>query len=350
MTKLTLSSITKIYEGSASPAVQDMHMSALCGEMVAIVGPSGCGKSSLLNMIAGLSEPSAGDILFDDVSVLSVPAHKRGAVLMFQDHLLFPHLTVAQNIGFGLKMAGKERHFVHDEVARFLKLVRLEGHETKMPDQLSGGQQQRVALARALITRPNILLLDEPLSNLDPQLRTQMRALISVLQKDMKVTTLFVTHDREEAVSMGDKIAVMFNGSMAQFGTVQQLYAAPKNPEIAKFLGFSPPLKGHVYDTRFKTEGIELDLAAAPAFQGPAQLVVRPENWCLVSPSDPFGINHLSGELADMIHLGDQVRLVINVHHQQLQCLVRPREMSELVVGHQVQVHVDPQHAICLPA
>ena len=200
-------------------AVNKMNLEVQSGELVAFLGPSGCGKTTTLRMITGLLVPTEGDIRFDGKSVLTVPTEKRGAVMVFQKHLLFPTMNVGQNVGFGLRMRGVPKAEREARVREMLALVKLPGFEKRQAHELSGGQQQRVALARGLIIEPNVLLLDEPLANLDANLRLEMRELIRSIQQKLKITTIFVTHDQEEAVMLADRIALMFDGVLQQYDT-----------------------------------------------------------------------------------------------------------------------------------
>ncbi|MGB1289372.1 MAG: ABC transporter ATP-binding protein, partial [Aggregatilineales bacterium] len=209
MTHVILDKIQKIYPGATIPAVDDFSLDIPSGRLVAFLGPSGCGKTTTLKMIAGLINPTAGRITFDGDDILPIPSEKRGAVMVFQNYLLFPYMSVGDNVGFGLKMRGVDKKTIQKKVQQMLELVKLPDIAKRRPAQLSGGQQQRVALARALITEPRVLLLDEPLSNLDAHLRDEMRELILMIQRDLKVTTVFVTHDQEEAVMLADRIALM---------------------------------------------------------------------------------------------------------------------------------------------
>ncbi|MEO1444181.1 MAG: ABC transporter ATP-binding protein, partial [Chloroflexota bacterium] len=210
MTQVTLHSLTKTYNDV--PVVNQLNLEIETGKLTALLGPSGSGKTTTMKMIAGLLRPNGGDIQFNGQSILKIPPEKRGAVMVFQNYLLFPYMSVGDNIGFGLKMRGESKDVIQKRVAEMLELVQLPGIEERRPKQLSGGQQQRVALARALIVQPNVLLLDEPLSNLDAHLRDEMRDLIMGIQQDMSITTVFVTHDQEEAVVLADRIALLFEG------------------------------------------------------------------------------------------------------------------------------------------
>ncbi|MBI5830071.1 MAG: ABC transporter ATP-binding protein, partial [Chloroflexi bacterium] len=233
MTTVTLQHLTRRFGNVA--AVNALSLEIQSGEMVACLGPSGCGKTTTLRMIVGLLLPSGGDILFDGKSMLTVPTEKRGAVMVFQKHLLFPTLTIAQNVGFGLRMRGLPQNEIAARVTEMLELVHLPGFENRRAHELSGGQQQRVALARGLIIRPRVLLLDEPLANLDANLRLEMRELIRSIQQELKITSIFVTHDQEEAVMLADRVALMFDGVLQQFDAPRVFYERPLNAAIARF-------------------------------------------------------------------------------------------------------------------
>ncbi len=206
MSKLNIKNLIKSFPSMDRPAVNNVNLDIESGELVAFLGPSGCGKTTILKMITGLFQPDSGDIILDEQSLLKIPTEKRGVVMVFQNYLLFPYMNVNENVGFALKMKGVDKNIIDQKVKEMLELVKLPDIGLRKPKQLSGGQQQRVALARALISNPRILLLDEPLSNLDAHLRDEMRDLIVTIQQKLKVTTIFVTHDQEEAVLLAEKI------------------------------------------------------------------------------------------------------------------------------------------------
>ena len=214
MTHLSIRGLTKRYAGQESAAIDGLSLEIESGSLVALLGPSGCGKTTTMKMIAGLLEPTSGDILFGDKSILDIAPERRGAVMVFQNYLLFPYMSIAQNVGYGLKMRKIDQATIDRRVGEMLELVKLPGLGERRPKELSGGQQQRIALARALIVKPNLLLLDEPLSNLDAHLRFEMRDLIREIQQEMGITTLFVTHDQEEAAVLSDKIALILHGKL----------------------------------------------------------------------------------------------------------------------------------------
>ena len=227
-------------------AVEKMNFEIEEGSLVTLLGPSGCGKTTLLRMVAGLEEPTEGDIFIKGVRINDTPIHKRNLGMIFQNYALFPHKTIFDNVAFGLKYRDVPKDQVKDKVTRALEMVRLPGVENRMPSQLSGGQQQRIAMARAIVIEPDVLLMDEPLSALDENLREEMRREVDNLQQMIGVTTIFVTHDQREALSMSDKILVMQNGRKQQEGPPEVVYNEPKNHFVADFLGHSNFIKGEV--------------------------------------------------------------------------------------------------------
>src|SRR5262245_54510626 len=235
MARLEIDRITKRY--GQVYAVRDVSLDVADGEFVVLLGPSGCGKTTTLRLVAGFAEPTSGAVRLGDRDITWLPPWKRNAGLVFQSYALFPHLTVAQNVAFGLEMRKIGAAEMASRIADVLRLVRLEHLSERMPRQLSGGQQQRVALARALVFRPDVLLLDEPLSNLDAKLRQEVRLEIRALQRKLGLTTMLVTHDQEEALSLADRLVVMEHGAIQQVGTQRELYERPANRFVAGFVG-----------------------------------------------------------------------------------------------------------------
>lgn len=236
MSGLVLEKVSKSYSGELL-VLDDLNLEVSKGEFVSLLGPSGCGKTTALRMVGGLIPTTSGRILVGGRDVTAVPAHGRNMGLVFQNYALFPHLTVANNVMFGLEMRGVAKKEALQRAGEALEMVGLSGLEARFPRELSGGQQQRVALARALVIRPDILLLDEPLSNLDAQLRERMRIEIRDLQQKTGITTIFVTHDQSEALTMSDRIAILDRGRVAQFGTPLEIYDRPSNAFVASFIG-----------------------------------------------------------------------------------------------------------------
>jgi putative spermidine/putrescine transport system ATP-binding protein len=224
--------------GSAVHALRDLNLDIRRGEFIALLGPSGCGKSTALNCLAGLTELSSGSIWLDDTRIDVLPPERRGFGMVFQNYALFPHMTVRDNVGFGLRMRGVPKAEITSRVKAAMNLVQLEGHESKLPGQLSGGQQQRVAIARAIVIEPPVILMDEPLSNLDAKLRIEMRAEIRRIHRRLNRATIYVTHDQDEALSMADRIVVMRAGSVQQVGTPREVYGRPHNLHVARFMGY----------------------------------------------------------------------------------------------------------------
>ena len=277
MTQVTLSGLTKIFDQKSPPAVDNLDLEIESGKLTALLGPSGCGKTTTMKMIAGLLRPTAGDILFDGDSILSIKPEERGAVMVFQNYLLFPYMNIADNIGFGLKMRKVNKKEIRSRVEDMLDLVQLPGFEDRKPNQLSGGQQQRIALARALIVQPNVLLLDEPLSNLDAHLRDEMRVLIRRIQTEMGITTVFVTHDQEEAVVLADKVALLFDGRLQQFDAPDSFYDTPNTVDIATFFGGTNFIPGYYLDGTITTDIGVFDAPNSLVPEGDAVLSIRPE-------------------------------------------------------------------------
>jgi len=315
MTTVALQNLDKRYDDQHH-AVVDFSLSAPGGAITALLGPSGCGKTTLLKLIAGLLPPSGGDIRFDGLSILDLPAERRGAVMVFQNHLLFPHLNVADNVGFGLKMRGVAPDRIRRRVAEMLELVRLPGYEARRPQQLSGGQQQRVALARALIIEPRVLLLDEPLSNLDAHLRQEMRDLILRLQRQLGITTVVVTHDQEEAVILADHIALIFNGRLQQAGAPADFYERPFSIRVARFFGGVNFIPGEKKGGQVRTGLGNFVLTGQRELpDGPVQLTIRPEHIRMVATRQE---NAFPGRIRSHLYAGTHTRFRISPAAAQL--------------------------------
>ncbi|MDN5694787.1 MAG: polyamine ABC transporter ATP-binding protein, partial [Psychrobacter sp.] len=276
---LQLTGLQKIYD--QTEVLKDINLDIEHGEFITLLGPSGCGKTTLLRLIAGFEQPNAGAIYLDGMQMAGLPADKRPVNTVFQQYALFPHMTVAQNVAYGLKLKKVPKDEIQTRVREMLAMVQLEHLANRRPQDLSGGQQQRVAIARAVINRPKLLLLDEPLSALDHKLRLQMQSELKRLQRELGITFVFVTHDQEEALSMSDRIAVMKDGRFQQIGTPIEIYETPANLFTAKFIGetnlFKAEVKG-VYpeqpdrDGRVTNGRIEVEVCEAQAQEGPTTL------------------------------------------------------------------------------
>ncbi len=352
MTQVDLLHLDKVYE-NRHHAVQDVTLHLPSGKITALLGPSGCGKTTTLKMIAGLLEPSKGDILFGGNSVLHLPAEKRTAVMAFQNHLLFPYMNVGENVGFGLKMRGEKKAVREKRVADLLALVQLTGYTNRRPHQLSGGQQQRVALARALITEPEVLLLDEPLSNLDAHLREEMRTLILNLQRQLGITTIFVTHDQEEAVILADQIALMFDGRVQQFGAPRTFYERPRTEQIARFFGgsnFLPATKkgAHFWVGETALRVAEEGTITRSAGSGAVRLTIRPEHVGLGDVARAGAENWLTAVVKHQLYTGTHTRLRVETAGELLTVLA-PSDVR-VGVDTAVGIHLPPDKLWPLPS
>ena len=342
MTRVTLDAICKTYTGGDAPAVHDFSLEIDSGRLVAFLGPSGCGKTTTLKMIAGLIEPSSGRIDFDGENVLPIPAEKRGAVMVFQNYLLFPYMSVGDNVGFGLKMRGVPKREIQKRVSEMLALVKLPDIAKRRPSQLSGGQQQRVALARALITEPRVLLLDEPLSNLDAHLRDEMRELILSIQRELAVTTVFVTHDQEEAVLLADQIALMFDGLLRQFASPAEFYQRPISQRAARFFGGVNFIAGQRSNGLLRTDIGEFRFDApghASAPTGRIVLTIRPEQIELNAAADD---NSVTGRIRERIYVGRYTRYKIALGGHEVEAVRSADLPGALNAGDAVQVRFPP--------
>jgi putative spermidine/putrescine transport system ATP-binding protein len=311
MSHLVLTGLAKRY--GRSVAVDGLDLSLAKGESVALLGPSGCGKTTTLRMVAGLIAPDAGSVSVGGADLTQAPAHKRDMGYVFQSYALFPHLDVAANVAFGLDERGVARSEKAARVREALSLVRLEGLEARRPRELSGGQQQRVALARALVLRPQVLLLDESLSNLDARLRESMRHEIRDIQRRLDITTLFVTHDQTEALTMCDRIAVMNRGRIEQIGTAREIYDSPATRFVAGFVGRSNELAlSRDSGGRPVLDGAPLRLARDPG--GAIDLHIRPQHLRLGPASAPASdaFNRLAGKVAHSVFVGDRSEVLVD--------------------------------------
>jgi putative spermidine/putrescine transport system ATP-binding protein len=308
MADLSLNGLSKHYGDFY--AVREVSLTIADGEFLVLLGPSGCGKTTTLRMVAGFIEPSAGHVRLAGQDVTLLPPWRRNAGMVFQSYALFPHMTVAQNVAFGLEMRKLSRADIGRRVEETLALVRLGGYGGRLPRQLSGGQQQRVALARALAIRPDVLLLDEPLSNLDAKLRQEVRVEIRELQRQLGLTTVMVTHDQEEALTMADRLVVMNEGAVRQVGNQRDLYERPADRFVAGFVGRTTFLAGTVEAPgRFRSDG-GLALACAGGSPGRAVLSLRPERVEIGSQSRSGLDNSLPGTVEFVSYLG----ALIDIH------------------------------------
>ncbi|RKX77760.1 MAG: ABC transporter ATP-binding protein [Spirochaetes bacterium] len=318
-----LQNISKFFSDPEYPdkgvaAVVDCNLDILEGEMVTLLGPSGCGKTTTLRVISGFESPTSGSVYIDNDDVTSTPPNKRDTSMVFQSYAIFPHLTVAQNIGFGLSLRKKPKNEIEKEVRDIMRMTGLEDMYNRRPDQLSGGQQQRVALARAIINKPRVLLFDEPLSNLDAKLREQMRVEIRRIQKTFGITSIYVTHDQDEAMTVSDRIVVMNEGRVQQVGTPFEIYSRPVNTFVADFIGQANFLDARVL--RKSAESVDIMIGTAeknikswsgnPEVGDTVKVVVRPESLRVKKSKDKN--DGLNGVISTQVYLGPSVEYQID--------------------------------------
>ena len=339
MTHVSIKNLTKIYPGSTIPSLDNLSLEIESGSLTALLGPSGCGKTTTMKMIAGLLDQTEGDVTFDNISILNEKPENRGVVMVFQNHLLFPYMNVQDNIGFGLKMRNVDKDQIYKRVLEMLELVKLPNMENRMPKELSGGQQQRVALARALIVQPKVLLLDEPLSNLDAHLRFEMRDLIRNLQQSMGITTIFVTHDQEEAVVLADQVALILDGRLKQYDKPDVFYKRPIDVLTAQFFGGQNFIKGTSKNNLFNSNIGEFTLPLN-CLKGSGILTFRPENVQIgIAPKN---LNTIKAKIIDKIFLGTQTRLKLSINDEVIQVIANPNEVEETDTGIEIDINVPP--------
>ncbi|MEX2445257.1 MAG: ABC transporter ATP-binding protein [Alkalispirochaeta sp.] len=352
MTEIVLNGVTVGYD--AEPVVNELDLRVEAGTLFGLLGPSGCGKTTILRMIAGLLEPDSGEILFDGTSVLHIPPERRRIGMVFQQHVLFPHMTVEENVAFGLRMQGVRLRDARPRVNEVLDLVQLSGYNRRFPKQLSGGQQQRVALARAVVTDPVVLLLDEPLSNLDARLRDDMRSLLRDVQKRLNITTVFVTHDQTEAIELSDRMAVLFTDGIAQEGPPQEVFEHPVNAQVARFLGSTNLIPARwcgdgktCIETQFGT----LVLGALETRGSEYELTVSIRcEYITVNSIGSHGDqshNTFRGIIDDSLYKGGLIFYRISIEGVSLEVI--DRSDRQFVPGAEVAVHFPPEHLWIMP-
>jgi len=343
-------------------AVKDVNLKIGGGDFFTFLGPSGCGKTTLLRMIAGFTRPDQGTIFFDEVEINDVPPWKRDVGMVFQNYALWPHLSVFENVAFGLKERNLHKSILQEKTHQALSMVNLEGLEKRRPSELSGGQQQRVALARTLVIEPRLLLLDEPLSNLDAKLRIQMRHELVRIQRDLGITSIYVTHDQEEALTLSTRIAVMSKGIVVQVGTPKEIYESPKSQEVADFVGTSNFFRAQVVEEmedriRVRTEegfllmvdkqeGVSLGIGSS------LLLNIRPESCQIFYPHEvPTDENRMEGIVKTSAYLGSLVQYeveVINGKRVKVN-LVNPRKKALMKEGERVSLTFSPEDIVPIP-
>jgi putative spermidine/putrescine transport system ATP-binding protein len=350
--ELRLDRVSRHFDNPSGARVAALHELTLTikrGEFICLLGPSGCGKTTALNCIAGLLPVTGGTISLDDTRIDLLPPEKRGFGMVFQNYALFPHMTVRRNVAFGLMMRGTPAAEMKARVARAFELVQLTGHEEKLPGQLSGGQQQRVAIARAIVIEPPLLLMDEPLSNLDAKLRLEMRAEIRRIHRQLGRTTIYVTHDQDEALSLADRIVVMKDGLVQQVAGPEEVYAQPANLHVARFMGYRNVLALNVGARNGATvtlegAGLGLEGTAKQELSGThASVAIRPEDLSVGSA----GPNVIPGKVENVEYGGHDSLIDVRVGEG---VVLHARSGERVKIGDDVKLTVAPQRVLVYPA
>ena len=339
MTQVQLRSISKRFGGFT--AIENIDLDIRSEELVALLSPSGCGKTTTLRMIAGLENPTTGEIHFDDRDVSDLRVQDRNVGMVFQRYALFPHMTVEKNIAFGLSVRGTPRSEISDRLDEIIDVVQLGPFRQRFPAQLSGGQMQRVAIARTLITKPSVLMMDEPLANLDTKLRGEMRRFIRTLQQRLGITTIFVTHDQVEAMELADRIAVIFNGHLAQFGPPEDLYRQPVSVDVADFMGASNIFPGTMTGTdAVKTGFGTLSVVAQPGMADGSRVhaMLRNEGIDIHPANVEGGDDMVAGRIAARDFFGATVNYVVECGAERI--IVNEQSRRLLDVGMEVRLDI----------
>ncbi len=331
---IDLINISKSFDGV--PVLDELNLYIRENEFLTLLGPSGCGKTTTLRILGGFEHPDTGKVLFDGRDITVTPPNKRQLNTVFQKYALFPHMSIAKNIAFGLKIRGKSKAYIDDKIRYALKLVNLEGYEYRSPSALSGGQQQRIAIARAIVNEPKVLLLDEPLGALDLKLRQDMQYELIRLKNEFGITFVYVTHDQEEALTMSDTIVVMNQGYIQQIGTPEDIYNEPQNAFVADFIGDSNILDGiMVEDKLVEILGVKFPCVDVGFGRNcPVDVVIRPEDIDLVSPE----AGTIQGRVTHLIFKGVHYEMEVEAHGYEW--LVHSTDM--VAVGEEVGIQVDP--------
>jgi iron(III) transport system ATP-binding protein len=348
MASVRLEHISKAF--AQTVALWDINLEIRSGEIFFLLGPSGCGKSTLLRIIAGLHEPTSGRVFFDQKDVTNLPTEQRNAVMCFQSYALWPHMTVRDNVGFGLDVRKIPSEMRLGRIAEVLKMVQMDHLADRKPNQLSGGQQQRVALARAIAVHPDCLLLDEPLSNLDAKLRLEMRSEIRRICKAAGMTTIYVTHDQKEALSIADRIAVLKDGQLAQVGTPDELYHRPQSAFVAAFIGQTNLIDGTVVSQEGDVARVETAIGTVTARSAVrpderVTLSIRPEQMRVSRNASSNGVNVIRGSISETTFLGEASEHVLNVNGTPLRFIATPPMFQPPA---ELAVEFDPEDVVVL--
>lgn len=347
MTEVKISNVSKFF-GDVK-GVDQANITIQEGEFFTLLGPSGCGKTTLLRTLAGFYRQEEGDIYFDDNCINDLPTHKRNIGMVFQSYAIFPHMTVFENVAYGLKARKVSKQDIKKRVMEALEMVELAHLKDRQPSDMSGGQQQRIALARAIVIHPGLLLMDEPLSNLDAKLRLKMRSDIRELQKRLNITTIYVTHDQEEALAVSDRIAVLSNGKVQQIGKPHEIYLTPKNQFVANFIGSTNFLTGKVTGQEVEVEGIKLPMQLTNQVDGIVIYSIRPEQIKINRADDHYKGPFVKAQVVDAVFLGEKVEYKMELErtgaHIQVHehAVAYNRLMNE---GQKVELYLNPNESV----
>ncbi|MBF9235191.1 ABC transporter ATP-binding protein [Microvirga alba] len=343
MADLKIQGLAKSYKDVR--VLESIDLDIASGEFFTLLGPSGCGKTTLLRTIAGFQHQDKGEIIVKGERIDNKPAHKRDIGMVFQDYAIFPHLTVAENVAFGLKARSLPKSEIEARVAESLKMVRLDGYQNRLPAEMSGGQQQRVGLARAMAIRPTLLLMDEPLSNLDAKLRIELREDIRDIQRRLGITTIYVTHDQEEALAVSDRICVMNKGNVEQIGTPFEIYRKPLRRFAAAFVGTMNFLPAQLDGGRLVVGGQSIPF---PGSEGAVEVAIRPENVVLAGAGGEGDAILLKGEVRKVTFLGREAHYTLKTDVGEIVAQVADPEHDFIVMeGRQVEIRL-PLNKIAL--
>lgn len=338
---IRLEGIVKSFDDTV--VLKGIDLSVAENEFVTLLGPSGCGKTTTLRIIGGFEKPDEGRVFFDGKDITDVPPNQRLVNTVFQNYALFPHMSVGENIAFGMRVKNKSEQYIRDKIKYALRLVNLDGFENRRIDQMSGGQQQRIAMARAIVNEPKVLLLDEPLGALDLKLRQEMQYELVRLKKELGITFLYITHDQEEALTMSDKVVVMNEGYIQQEGTPEQIYDEPVNAFVADFIGDSNILSGKMIDEKL----VRINDIDYPCIDGTEQgfppgrlvdVVIRPEDIDIL----PYGQGQFNGTIISKLFIGVHYEMLVQSEDGKIEWLLQNYDQHD--VGEKIGMKVDPEN------
>ncbi|EJO5347569.1 ABC transporter ATP-binding protein [Clostridium botulinum] len=332
MNEIEVKGIKKVFNNKS--VLDNISFSVKKGELMCLLGESGCGKSTTLNIIAGLLQQDQGEILISGKDVKNIPVEKREIVIVFQEYMLFPHLNVYKNIAFGLNMRKENKNIIKEKVRKIVEILSLKGLENKYPKELSGGQKQRVAIGRALAIEPKVLLLDEPFTSLDINIRNSIRELVLKIQKKLGITTILVTHDKEEALMMSDHIALMIDGKIMQYGTPKEIYENPNSKEVANFFGERNYFKGKIIKNKFHFDFGEISINSQK--QGYLEIMINPEN---IKINRNLENKDYIGEIISSKYAGDRIYYVVKYNEKEIKIIDYSNSILE--VGDKVALSID---------